>query len=338
MAQDFFEIDHIFGDENFKKPKLFLLDNSIWLLLIITIGLFAILNGRQFFNVSNIRFIIYSSVMLGFLVMAEGICLLSGNFDLSVGQAAGFAAMLNAMLLTSWAPWLPWYLGVVTIIIIGALIGSVNGFFVAKMDLNPFLVTLGTFFVLQFGTLAISLNPIRAGLPDEYLALGGSLVSGIPIAIVLLVIAAIILHVLLRHMRFGSNIYAVGGDPESSNRVGISVTNTVFAVFVLSGILSAIAGLLFTGFLSSATPGMADGSVFMAFAGAVIGGVSLQGGRGSLVNMIGGALLIGVFQAGLVMSGLSGNMVNIFFGVLVILAVIFNRVRENVRDKLLMPN
>lgn len=319
------------------RAKLFLVDNFIWVLLALTTVAFGLVNGPQFFNLSNLQFIVFSSVMLSFLVMAEGICLLSGNFDLSVGQAAGFAGMLNAMLLTSWAPGMPWYLGIATILCIGAVIGATNGFFIAYMDLNPFLVTLGTFFVLQYATLEISLNPIT-GLPDSYLALGGDAIAGVPIAIFLLLVAAVLLHVLLRHTPFGSNVYSVGGDPEASSRVGISTTRTVFFVFVLSGMLSAFSGLLYTGFLNSATPGMADGALFMAFAGAVIGGASLSGGRGSIVNMIGGALLIGVFDAGLVQTGLSGNQVNIFFGVLVIVAIIINRYRERKRDDLLMPS
>lgn len=320
------------------QTKLFFVDNFIWVLLVATTIAFGILNGPQFFNLSNLRFIVFSSVMLSFLVMAEGVCLLSGNFDLSVGQIAGFAGMLNALLLTSWAPWMPWWLGVVTILLIGAIVGGVNGFFIAHMDLDPFLVTLGVFFILQYSTLELSLQPISTGFPSAYLAIGGESISGVPIAIFVLIVAAGLIHILMRHTRFGSNIYSVGGDEDAANRVGISVTGTVFWVFVISGVLSAFSGVLYTGFLNSATPGMAEGAVFMAFAGAVIGGASLSGGRGSIVNMIGGALLIGVFDAGLLQTGLSGNQVNIFFGVLVIVAIIINRYREKKRDSLLTPN
>jgi len=330
-------IDRLRDGYDTDDTKLFLVDNFIWVLLFLAVVAFGIWNGRSFFNLSNLRFIAFSTVTLAFLVMAEGVCLISGNFDLSIGQAAGFAAMLNGMLLTSWAPWLPWYLGVVTIILIGIGIGSVNGFLVGKMDLDPFLVTLGTFFILQFGTLEVSLQSIRSGFPEPYLAIGGDSVYGVPIALLMLVAVVAFLHVSLRHMRFGNRLYAVGDDPDAASRLGINVEDTVFWTFVLSGVLSAVAGLLFTGFLGSVTPSMADGSLFMAFAGAVLGGTSLAGGRGSIVNMIGGALLIGVFQSGLVMSGANGNQVNIFFGVLVLIAILLNRTRERVRDDLLHP-
>ena len=244
--------------------------------------------------------------------------------------------MLNALLLAELAPWMPWYLGVLTILIVGAVIGAFNGFFVAGLGLNPFLITLGTYLVLQYGTLEVSLDPIRDGIPAPYLAIGGESVAGVPIAIFVLIAGAGLFYVILRRTKFGSNVYSVGGDPDASKRAGISVTNTVFWVFVLSGVLSAVSGLLYTGFLGSATPGMADGSLFLAFAGAVIGGASLSGGRGSILNMIGGALLIGVFDAGLLMTGASGNQVNIFFGFLVIAAVIVNRAREAVSDRLTM--
>lgn len=338
MQLDLLGVNSLADGETSSRTKLFLIDNFIWVLLLATTVGFGALHGPQFFNLSNLQFIVFSSVMLSFLVMAEGLCLLSGNFDLSVGQVAGFAGMLNAMLLTNWAPWMPWYLGVATIILIGAVVGGFNGFFIAYLDLNPFLVTLGSYFILQYATLEVSLNPISRGIPETYLAIGGDSLAGIPIAILVLIVAAAIFHVLLRHSRFGSNIYSVGGDPEAASRVGISTTRTVFLVFVLSGVLSAFSGLLYTGFLSSATPGMADGALFMAFAGAVIGGASLSGGRGSIVNMIGGALLIGVFDAGLIQTGLNGNQVNIFFGILVIAAIIINRFREQMRDDLLTPS
>ena len=316
--------------------KLFLVDNFIWVLLIGSTLVFGAINGSAFFNVSNLRFVVFSTVTLSFLVVAEGLCLISGNFDLSVGQTAGFTGMLNALLLAELAPWMPWYLGVLTILIVGAVIGAFNGFFVAGLGLNPFLITLGTYLVLQYGTLEVSLDPIRDGIPAPYLAIGGESVAGVPIAIFVLIAGAGLFYVILRRTKFGSNVYSVGGDPDASKRAGISVTNTVFWVFVLSGVLSAVSGLLYTGFLGSATPGMADGSLFLAFAGAVIGGASLSGGRGSILNMIGGALLIGVFDAGLLMTGASGNQVNIFFGFLVIAAVIVNRAREAVSDRLTM--
>lgn len=316
--------------------KLFLVDNFIWVLLIGSTLVFGAINGSAFFNVSNLRFVVFSTVTLSFLVVAEGLCLISGNFDLSVGQTAGFTGMLNALLLAELAPWMPWYLGVLTILIVGAVIGAFNGFFVAGLGLNPFLITLGTYLVLQYRTLEVSLDPIRDGIPAPYLAIGGESVAGVPIAIFVLIAGAGLFYVILRRTKFGSNVYSVGGDPDASKRAGISVTNTVFWVFVLSGVLSAVSGLLYTGFLGSATPGMADGSLFLAFAGAVIGGASLSGGRGSILNMIGGALLIGVFDAGLLMTGASGNQVNIFFGFLVIAAVIVNRAREAVSDRLTM--
>ena len=98
--------------------------------------------------------------------------------------------MLNALLLAELAPWMPWYLGVLTILIVGAVIGAFNGFFVAGLGLNPFLITLGTYLVLQYRTLEVSLDPIRDGIPAPYLAIGGESVAGVPIAIFVLIAGA----------------------------------------------------------------------------------------------------------------------------------------------------
>jgi ribose/xylose/arabinose/galactoside ABC-type transport system permease subunit len=319
------------------NPKLFVIDNFVWVLLLTTLIVFAIINGSNFFNLTNLRFVVFSTVALGFLVIAEGICLISGNFDLSVGQTAGFAAMLNGLILTTWFPSLPWYVGVGIIILIGIIIGAVNGILIGYIGLNPFLVTLGTYFILQYGTLELNLQSIRDGFPENYLLIGGGDISGVPVAVPILLSVVILLHVIFNHMKIGARIYSIGNDKQSAARLGSNVERTVFITFIISGSLSAVAGLMFTGFLGSVTPGVADGSLFMAFAGAVLGGTSLSGGRGSVINMLAGALLIGVSQSGLIMTGASGNQVNIFFGILVITAILINSFRENLRNKLLHP-
>ncbi|MFW6138797.1 MAG: ABC transporter permease [Spirochaetota bacterium] len=319
-----------------KKIQLFLLENLVWVIFILFFLVFGILRPRAFLTLSNFRFIIFSSAALGFLVLAEAVALISGNFDLSVGQLAGFLAMLNAKLITQWVSGVHWYLAVIFIIALGGLMGAVNGFFVGKVKLNPFLVTLATYMAFKGGTLTVSTMPIARGFPPQYLAIGGESVIGIPIAIFVLAGGLVILAFLLQSTRFGSHLYAVGSNPRSANMTGINVGNMVLYTYILGGVLVGIAALLLTGFVGSATPGLANDTLFTAFAGAVIGGISLSGGRGRLSGAVGGILLVGTIDAGLTMMYVPPEQVTIYMGALVLAAILINRAKETARDRILM--
>lgn len=313
--------------------KLFLVDHLIWLILAGTFLAFSIIIGPTFFSFTNLEFIVFSSVKLGFIVLAESIVLLGGNFDLSVGQLTGFAAMFNALLITTWVPGIPWFLAVITIIAFGGAMGSINGFFVGKLGINPFLFTLGTYLVFRGGTLSLSLNPVSEGFPETYLAIGGSSVS------ILLLLGAFLLFAFILHkMRLGSNIYSVGADIETAKTMGIDGGNVVFKTYLISGMLCGVAGLIFTGFVSSATPGLANNTLFTAFGAAVIGGISLEGGRGSIFGALGGTFLLGVISAGLTFMAIPPTQIMVVEGTVVILAILINRSRDNIRERILMSS
>lgn len=321
-----------------RRIELALVDNLIWVILLGAIIASGVMLGTRFLSLSTLKFIVYSSAKSGLIVFAAAVCLLSGNFDLSVGQMTGFLAMANAMLLTVWVPGLSWLLGIITILAMGATCGALNGFFVGKLRLNPFLVTLGTYMVFYGGTLMISLHTISVGFPPEYLAVGGGSIGPVPIALIVFMSVALLLHFMLKNTRFGSNLLSVGGNADSARMAGIKTGNVVFWTYVLSGVLCGIAGLLYTGYLGAATPGLADGTLFMACAGAVIGGISLAGGRGSIIGAMGGILLIGVVEASLTMLRIPPEEVQVFFGALVIVAILVNMFQRRMRDKILVPS
>jgi len=319
---------------NTEKLKLYLIDNMVWIIVIGVFIFFSIIRPRTFLTFQNIHFIFYVSSMIGFLVFAEAICLISGNFDLSVGQIAGFSAMVTAVMIIKTG--IPGYFGILLIILIGGCCGAFNGFLVGKIHLNPFLVTLGTYLMFDWLTMVVRRGSVLS-LPAVYLAPGGSCIFGIYIAIFVLLGGAFILSIILSKIRWGSNIYSIGGNIEAARRCGINVDNVIFSVFTVAGMLSGISGLLYTGYMGVATSNLADGTVFMAFAGAVIGGVSLSGGRGSILNTLGGTLLLGVIEAGLTMMAIDPAWQGTFTGALVIIAILINQTRKVLRDRVLMP-
>jgi len=320
---------------NSQKIKLALVENMIW---IIILGVFIIfsLTIPNFFTIKNILFILYAASPLGLIVFGEAIALLSGNMDLSLSENAGLTAMLVGIILVDWAPWLPGWVGIILMVLIGALLGSINGFFIGKLKINPFLITLSTFLIFNWFTYYLRRGAI-VKFPDDLLVLGGGKTGGIFNAIFVLVGIMIMLYIILDHTRFGSHIRAIGGNSEASEMLGISVENTNFWIFTITGALAGISGLLYVGYLKCIPSTIADGAIFLAFAGAIIGGVSLKGGRGSIIGALGGVILMGIIEAGCTMTAMDPALRGVLNGFILLIAILINRTRGNLRDRILIP-
>lgn len=320
--------------DSWDQIKLKLLDNVVWPLLIVTFASFAVFIPDTFFSASNITFLLYSSAALGMITLGEAICLLSGHFDLSVGSIAGFSAVLSAFLMVDVFSWIPGSVGILLILAIGGAIGLINGAFIVFFDVNPFLQTLGTFIAFGGATHVISSTPIT-GLPESYLFIGSAEIVGIPVAIFLLLIVFAITGVLLNQRPLGMQIYAVGGNEDAAADAGIPTDRVIITVYILSGILAALGGLIYTGFLGTAAPTIGENAVFDAFPAAIIGGISLYGGRGRVIGALGGVLLLGTIDAGLVMLGVPGEVTEMINGIVLIGAIlIYTAIESYRREKL----
>lgn len=313
-----------------KRLSLFILDNMIWLILIAVILFFGALLPHFFLTLRNFKTILWISSRFAFIAFAEAIVLIGGKFDLSVGQMTGFVAMATAIIMTTTGGGgMPWYLGVIILLLMATACGAFNGFFVGKLKFNAFLFTLGTYLIFLGGTIILSTRPIL-NLPHNYLIFG----SDMTLSILIFAIGSLLLYFFLEKTKFAKHIYAVGGNERSSYMLGINTSNMTFFAYTLAGLFCGIAALLYTGYLSAATPMLADGTLFMAFTAAVLGGISIRGGRGSITGVIGGILLIGVIKTGLVMMHISANEMNVIFGGMVIMAILVDRVRERIMKKM----
>lgn len=332
-------IDELRGDRT--RLLLFALDNLIWPILIVAFIAFSVLLPEIFTQYRNIEFLLYTSAGLGAIALAEGICLISGNFDLSVGSIAGFSSMAAALFLTSWFPGMPGVVGILVLLAVGGGIGFLNGFFIARFDVNPFLQTLSTLIIFEGGILVLSSRSVY-GLPESYLwlgggdvTLGGLLPQGIPVAVFFMLGLFVAVWFMLSKTRFGRSIYAVGGDEESAAEAGIDTERVIIAVFVLSGMLAATGGLLLAGFNGGATPTLGTQQLFPAFTAAVIGGISLFGGRGNVLNALGGVLLLGTIAAGLVMLNIDPQIVQTINGMVLFAAILLYTFVQRFRERLL---
>jgi ribose/xylose/arabinose/galactoside ABC-type transport system permease subunit len=320
---------------NFRNIMLLLIEHLIWVLMVIVFLIFSLF-VNNFFTLANIHYILYMASLLGLLVFAESISLLSGNMDLSISNNAGLSAMLIGVIMVEWLPILPGWAGIIIILVIGGSLGAFNGFFVGKLKINPFLVTLSTYLMFNWLTYFIRKGAI-INVPPELIFLGGAKIGNIYIAIIVLISMSIFLYFILDHTRFGSYIRAVGGNSDAAGMLGIKTGKINFWVFTISGMLAGGAGLIYIGYLKTIPSTIAEGDVlFLAFAGSIIGGVSMNGGRGSIIGALGGIILIALIQAGCTMTSMDPTLRGFLNGLILLIAILINKTREVIRDKLLM--
>ena len=317
---------------------LTLLENMIWPILFLVIIATFLLVPQTLASVSSIQLILWGGVPIGLLVLAESICLLSGHFDLSIGAIAGFSGMLTGMVIGScpscWALTHSAIAGFVLIAVVGLVIGLINGIMVGRFGINPFLQTLAFLIILQGGRTALQTQP-ATGLPSLYILPGGTA----NIAIGILLVAFILFGVVMRYTRFGQAVYATGSDEHSAREVGIDTERVVIVVYAISGLLSAIAGLMITGFTGIVPPLIGDGLVFQAFAGAVIGGISLFGGRGKVTGALGGVILIQIIQSALNnTSAVGATQTQMINGFVLFIAILLYSTQERIRGRILASN
>jgi len=320
---------------NKRRLALFAVEHLIWFINLGLIIFFGAMNF-MYFSTGVLIMILYSVAALGFLVYAESIAIISGHMDLSVGGIAAFTSVIIGELALYWAPEIPAPLLIPLYAIIGGFLGVINGYCIGKLRINSFLQTLSAYLVLYGINVVISPGTLHR-LPELIVAAGSSKIpfTPLPVAVIILILGAIIIHVVLAKTRFGRRIYAVGGSKEASRACGINVEKTIMATFAFVGVLSGIAGLLYTGYQLCVTTYMARDDVFRAFTGPIIGGVALAGGRGKMIGIFGGITMIGIIDIGLTVLGYPAAWRTALNGVILGIAIFVNTAREKIRWRLL---
>lgn len=314
-----------------ERAILFLLENAVWPLFI---AIFFVLGIVQpiMFSPTFLTYILYLSIPLGFAIIAQTICLIGGVLDLSIGSILGFSAMLAGVLLKD-LKLIPPELSMIFPVFFGTVCGIFNGYFIGFLRLNPFIVTLATMMIFQGLKIIVAGGFTVPGsyLPEIYLFPG----SNIPFAIASFLLTVVLVWVFLRYTKTGIHIYVVGGSQDVAHMMGIDPRKMLFLIFGISGFFSGLSGLYYTGFNRSVPITIGNEVLFPTFAAAIISGVSLKGGTGNVLNVVGGALLLGVIEAFLVTYAISPEARIVGYGFMVLIAVLFNQLRDNLRDSIL---
>jgi simple sugar transport system permease protein len=283
------------------------------------------LTSPSFLTPANLVSILGASAALALVVLAESLIIVTGKFDLSVESTVGIAPAVGAMLVipaasggfgTAW----PVAAGLLAIAAVGACTGFLNGLLVVRLRLNAFIVTLAMLIVLR-GLLVGTLFD----MPQPFFALATATLLGLPLSVWLAALAFGTAAVMLRHHRLGRALYAIGGNPHAARAAGINVDRITWGVFVLAGVLAAVGGLVVTGYVGAINANQGSSMIFTVFAAAVIGGISLDGGKGSMSGALCGVLLLGVVQNLLTLAQVPSFWIQAIYGAIILGALMLAR-------------
>ncbi len=294
------------------------------ILLIMVIGLSV---GTDTFltyrNLINVLRQITFYAMIGFGEMA---IIITGGFDMSAGSIVGLTSVLTAMVAQNAST------PVIVIFLVAAMtglaVGMFNGGMVAYVGVPPFIATMGSQIICRGLALLIADGRPINGLSDSFVWLGAGSIGLLPIPVIFMIISAIITWYLMKYTKTGRHIYAVGGNAQAALVSGIKTKRIKLFVFMFEGVLCAIAGMVLTARVSSGQPSLGEGFEMDAIAGAVIGGVSLSGGVGTIYGVVCGALVIGVLNNGMDLLNINGYWQQIAQGALIVLAVTLDILRQ----------
>ena len=286
-----------------------------------------------FFSKTNVLEIFRFMSSLAILALGETLVIVAAEIDLSVGVIYGLCAMAFGLI---WINGHSFYLALLLGLLFGAGLGFVNGFLTAIVRIPSFIATLGMFSYAQGITYLISgsesinpaygIHPVNSGELSTFTNLThASLPYDIPFQIVWLAGVAVIIWLLLHRSLFGFRLTAIGGNHEAARLAGLPVRRYIFFVFMISGFLAALAGILDFSFIGSTSPGAGVNFTFPVFAAVIIGGASLSGGRGTVIGTLMGTLLLSTLQEGLSLLEVDPFVQLIFVGSVTIIAVALDR-------------
>lgn len=305
------------------KEFLIKYKSLVGLLVLITI---VTILSPSFLSTKNIFNILRQTSVNGIIAAGMTFVILTGGIDLSVGSILAISGAVCASLLASGQNII---IAVLAALIIGAMVGFLNGFIITKGKLQPFIATLATMTILRGLTLVYTDGkPITLGSGDlaiKFGQIGGGKIFGIPTPALIMILVFAICAFVLKNTQMGRYTYALGSNEEATKLSWLNTDKIKIAVYTISGILASVAGIIITSRLFSAQPTAGDGYELDAIAAVVLGGTSLTGGKGKITGTIIGALIIGVLSNALNILDVSSYYQMMVKGAVILVAVLLDR-------------
>ena len=299
--------------------KKFLMKYVMYLFLILMCIVLTVASDK-FLTVTNLMTIIKQISIQSIVAIGMTMIIISGNIDLSVGSLVALCSVSGAMIMNKG---LPMIAAVIASVIIGALVGFITGGVTAKLKLHSFLVTLSLMTALRGLAQTMTNGRPVAGLPSAFGKIASASIGPVPLLVIYMIVLYAIFMYVMKYTAFGRSIYAVGSNQESARLSGINIEMVKTMVFVISGALCGIAGVLLTAKVRSGDPTCANAWEMDTIAGAIIGGTDMNGGEGKL-----GLLFVGILANGMVLLGVSAYMQSVIKGLVIFMAVIINSIQK----------
>ena len=290
--------------------------------ILLLLGLFFTLKSQYFLTWPNILTIGTGTSVLGVMTVAQTYLIISGGIDVSVGSVVAFSGVIMGLLLSHGVN--PWIAIVVTLLS-GAGVGAVNGFVVIRLNINPFITTLGTMSIFSGWAYVLAANDVLPASQNIFRVIGVDKFIGLPINLEIFLVLVIIAFIMERFTVLGRAIYAIGGNREASRLAGLQVKLIPFWLYVASGTSASLAAIIITSQLEAASPQVGSTYLLTVVTAVILGGASLAGGRGTIIGTFIAVLILSVLQNGFGLLELSSFAQSIAIGVALIVAVLIDQ-------------
>jgi len=296
-------------------------------LIVAAVFVFMIFASPVFLTEGNILSVLLSLSIESIMAVGMVVLMVGGGFDMSVGSILGFTGIILGKLLTNGIPTVP---AVLLALIVGVVIGLWNGFIIAKIKINPFVTTLASLSIFRGLSYVFTSGRNISGLPDAFQAIGQARYFGVQLPIVYALVLLIIGEIVLRNSRFFRQYYYIGGNERAARLSGISVDWMTIIAYMLTGVLAAWAGIVFTARMGSASCQAGTGWELRVITAVILGGASLKGGSGTVLGTFLGVFLMALLSNALVLLGVDIYWQQFVVGVVLISAVMIDTLGRRV--------
>ncbi|MCK4723898.1 MAG: ABC transporter permease [Dehalococcoidia bacterium] len=315
--------------------RVFRHENAVLgIVLAAVVGGMAGITKGLILNPANMMNVLLQSSIRGVAAVGQAFVILTAGIDLSVAGMGLFASMLGASMMTATPEQnivgyvLSPYIAIPVMLLVGAAWGAANGSLVSRVGMPALIVTLGMWEICKGAAFQLGGGRYIIELPDSLNSIGAGAIGGVPVLVIIFIAVTVTGYFVLHHTTFGKSVYAVGGNPVTAWLSGINVKNILFTVYAISGFLAGLAGVMFTARTMSSMMRTLSGLELDTIAAVTVGGISLAGGRGTIIGVVLGVLIIGIINNGMSVLGATLTHQGIVKGGIIIAAVAIDCIRR----------
>lgn len=297
----------------------------IFIILIIALVFFSIA-APNFLSVLNLTNILVQNSYLIIATIGIAMIMISSGADLSVSFQIGIVSVVLGKLMTkAEIPVIP---SILIALALGALLGSVNGFFAIKLHVHPMVATMATMTIYQGIAFVSSNSETYFNFPASFKTIGQGKIGPIPVCVIIMIVAVAVGWFLLNKTYFGRYVYSLGGNEEATRLAGVNTRKVRMLIFLIAGLFVGVSAIVLTARTGSASAGIAADAMFSCFTACILGGISFSGGGGNILNVIVSVLILGVLSNGMQMMGASIYAQYIAKGILLVAAIAYDNFQK----------